>query len=362
MAEYDQYKEKKLVYYHDAHPDITADQITERVTAFATTDGDHRPDCTAQSWIVPEGYTFEEYKEKLKAGIMMKRENGILEARLHTAGDSCWWGTSPHAHIHSFFQWAGADRDNDIIIFGGTGKDFFGGYGTNHSDTTRDPSLGPFIPHPVHQDPWMLMEHQYWDGTHDIEAQVFGVDVPTIGVWNGGAFHTDIPLLTDITLATEDAWTTEMHFRVNMMPGDGIQTVWRELMGRKRFAYAELTGQIITARQALEWGMINEILPDTESAYRRAHEIADLIMHSGSRLTRRLTTQQLRLKWKQDFAQELRTGFSTEMYCTLAVDSPHSGVYWEGAVAEAKAVLAAEKKGKVVKPRIGPFIEEDIIK
>jgi len=40
------------------------------------------------------------------------------------------------------------------------------------------------------------------------------------------------------------------------VPGDGIQTVWRELMGRKRYAYAELTGEVITARKALALGMI----------------------------------------------------------------------------------------------------------
>ncbi|MDH4208445.1 MAG: hypothetical protein OEV76_06190 [Anaerolineae bacterium] len=31
---------------------------------------------------------FEEYSERLKRCLMMKRENGILEARLHTNGDS----------------------------------------------------------------------------------------------------------------------------------------------------------------------------------------------------------------------------------------------------------------------------------
>ncbi len=41
-----------------------------------------------------------------------------------------------------------------------------------------------------------------------------------------------------------------MHYRVNMVPGDGIQIAWRELMGRKRYAYAELTGEIITAQSA----------------------------------------------------------------------------------------------------------------
>ena len=106
-----------------------------------------------------------------------------------------------------------------------------------------------------------MYEYQYYDGTNDIEGQIFDIEVPTIGVWNGAAFHTDLVLFCDITLCTEDAWTTEMHFRVNMVPGDGIQIAWRELMGRKRYAYAELTGEIITARKALALGMVNEICP-----------------------------------------------------------------------------------------------------
>ncbi len=208
---------------------------------------------------------------------------------------------------------------------------------------------------------WTLYDHQYYDGTHDIESEV-NIDIPTIGVWNGGSFHSDLYLLTDITLATEDAWTTDQHFRLGMVPGDGLQIVWRNLMGRKRFAYAELTGEIITARKALEYGMINEIQPDLESCYKRAWEIADLIMHSGTRQTRRLTTQMLRSPWKEDVAKELRGSFGVEMWNTLTEESPHEALYWESAKAEARANKEAEKKGKVVRPRIGEFIEEDPIK
>lgn len=347
-------------YYHEVYGSKKAEDIHERVTPFATTDAGTRQDVTPQSFVIPEGPTFEEYSEKLKMCFNMKRERGILEARMHTGGDSLRWGLTPHAHVHSFFQWAGNDRDNEVIIFGGTGDNFFSGIGP--CDENRDASLGPFIPVPYDKNPWMLYEHQYYDGTRDILSEVFDVAMPTIGIWNGGSFHSDLFLLCDITLATEDAWTTDMHYRLNMMPGDGIQTVWRELMGRKRFAYAELTGEVITARKALELGMVNEILPDTESAYKRAWEIADLIMHSGNRLTRRMTTQMLRHKWKEDYAKELHGGFATEMYVTALEESPHDICYWEGAKAEAAAVLAAEKKGKIVKPRMGAFVEEDPIK
>ncbi len=133
-------------------------------------------------------------------------------------------------------------------------------------------------------------------------------------------------------------------------------------MGWKRFAYAELTGEVITAKMALEWGMINEIQPDLDAAYQRAHEIADLIMHSSTRQTRLLTTQVLRYPWKKAIAEELRNSFAMEMWNTLSEESPHVPLYWEVAKAQAKACIEAEKKGKVVRPRMGEFIEETPIK
>ncbi|MGC3993125.1 MAG: enoyl-CoA hydratase/isomerase family protein [Propionicimonas sp.] len=200
---------------------------------------------------------FEEYQEKCKHFLTMKRENGILEARLHTNGDSLVWNAQAHQGLHYFFDWAGRDPDNEVIILGGSGKDLFKGIGRVQPDGSTG-YAHEFDSAP--ENAWRLYDYQYYDGTNDIEGQVFDVEVPTIGVWNGAAFHTDLVLFSDITLCTEDAWTTEMHYRVNMVPGDGIQIAWRELMGRKRFAYAELTGEIITARKALELGMVNENL------------------------------------------------------------------------------------------------------
>lgn len=303
--------------------------------------------------------TFEEYSEKLKHCFTMKRENGILEARLHTNGGSLQWGAPAHQALHYFFDWAGRDPDNEVIILGGTGKDFMAGIGRLDSKGNWQPAT-EFNSAP--EEAWKMYEYQYYDGTNDIEGQVFDVEVPTIGVWNGAAFHTDLVLFSDITLCTEDAWTTEMHYRVNMVPGDGIQIAWRELMGRKRYAYAELTGEVLTARKALALGMVNEICDDTESCYKRAHEIAELIMRTGTRVTRRMTTQQLRKPWKEDIANELRNAFATEMFVTATEHSPHEVNYWHWAHEEAELVKAAEKQGKVVRPRIDGGQFEDEIK
>jgi len=308
----------------------------------------------------------EEYAEKLKDVYKMRRENGILEARFHTNGDSLWWGTLPHRAIWQFCVWAGQDMNNEVIIEGGSGKNFFAGiYGDSEASKDDEANKGTGFDEDAGHgvgNLWSMYEHQYYDGTNEIEGFYWDLEQPSIGVWNGAAFHSDIFLHKDLTLATEDAWTTEMHFRINMAPGDGIQIAWRELMGRKRFAYAELTGQIITARKALEYGMINEIQPDLEAAYTRAWEIAELIMLSGTRVTRRITTQILRAPWKMDIAWEGKHSFSTEMWVSATEKSPHDNMLWRGAQLEAAAVMAAEKKGMIVRPRVGEFKEEYEIK
>jgi enoyl-CoA hydratase/carnithine racemase len=350
----------KLEYAHEVKGSIKAEEITERIPPFSTTDADLRPEVDPGTWLLPEEATFEEYSKILSPVFQMKKKNGIIEARAHTAGGSLVWGFTAHAYMHKLFEYVNADRDAEVLIFGGTGDNFFESLGPHdaYRDTSRPLNLVPDT-HPDYD--WQLYEHQYFDGTNDIETEI-NISIPTIGVWNGGSFHSDLYLLTDITLATEDAWTTEQHFRLNMVPGDGVQIAWRNLMGWKRFAYAELTGEIITARKALEWGMVNEIHTDTEACYARAWEIADLIMHSGTRQTRRLTVQALRYPWKEAIAKELRGSFATEMWNTRTEASPHDPLYWESAKAEAKANLDAEKKGKVIRPRIGPFVEEDPIK
>jgi hypothetical protein len=108
--------------------------------------------------------------------------------------------------------------------------------------------------------------------------------------------------------------------------------------------------------------MVNEICPDLESCYDRAWEIAELIMRTGSRVTRRITTQILRMPWKEDISKELRNSFATEMYVTSTEHSPHENKYWDWAHEEAELYKAAEKKGKIIRPRVNGGKEEAEIK
>jgi enoyl-CoA hydratase/carnithine racemase len=142
------------------------------------------------------------------------------------------------------------------------------------------------------------------------------LEIPTIGLLNGPGFHTEICLMCDISLCTEDTQIFDLHYDIGSVPGDGIHSCFQELLGVKRAAYALLTGEAIDARKALEYGMVNEVVP-RDQLIGRAFEIADHIM-TQPRTTRRLTTQIVRRPWRRRITDDLDGGFGIQMFAHLA--------------------------------------------
>jgi enoyl-CoA hydratase/carnithine racemase len=142
------------------------------------------------------------------------------------------------------------------------------------------------------------------------------LEIPTIGVLNGPGAHTELCLMCDITICSEDAIIFDPHFVIGSVPGDGIHSCFQELLGVKRSAYALLTGQAIDAKTALEYGLVNEVVPK-DRLIERAYTLADHIM-SQPRTVRRLTTQILRRPWRQRIADDLDGGFGIQMFGHLA--------------------------------------------
>ena len=178
----------------------------------------------------------------------------------------------------------GADPENEVLILTGSGDEFMMG---------SDPE--GFALEEEDLEYWAY-EYAYKDGRINVSALVNDLEIPTIGLLNGPGFHTEIVLMCDITIAAEDATLFDLHYDIGSVPADGIHNCFQELLGVKRAAYALLTGEAITRRKALEWGMVNEVVPRGQ-LIARAYAIADHIM-TQPRTTRRLTTQIVRRPWK----------------------------------------------------------------
>lgn len=200
---------------------------------------------------------FADYKDKYSS-VRMRREDGILEMQFHTDGGPLRWSKRAHEDLECAFLDVGRDRGNDIVIITGTGEEYAGpavqpsGAGGHHNPRK-----------PVTAEEWDQL--WYWEGKH-LLMNLLNIEVPMIAAINGPAVrHPEIPLLCDIVLASDDATIQDSaHFNGGLVPGDGVHVVFPLLMGMNRGRYFLLTGQVLDARQALDLGLVSEVMPGAD--------------------------------------------------------------------------------------------------
>ena len=124
------------------------------------------------------------------------------------------------------------------------------------------------------------------------------IPVPVIAAINGPAWrHSEIPLLSDIVLASETAaFQDSAHFASGLVPGDGVHVVYPLLLGMNRGRYFLLTGETLDAEEAKRLGLVAEVLPP-EEVLPRAWELAGELTKRPTlllRSTRLMFTEYLR--------------------------------------------------------------------
>lgn len=224
---------------------------------------------------------FEDYSTKFDH-VVLTRENGILEFRVHTDGGPLQWGPGPHHELAQAFRAVAQDPENRVMILTGTGDSFSG------------PRAADVSFHSMPAEDWDVF-HYY--GTELMDS-LLSIGAVVISAVNGPALrHCELALMSDIVIASEDAeFQDSGHFRVGLAPGDGINVLTPHIMGLTRSRYFHLTGQVIPAEMALQYGIVNEVLP-REDLLARARELAALVNQQKPmviRHTRQLFTLELR--------------------------------------------------------------------
>lgn len=260
---------------------------------------------------VPEP-AFDEYRERFKHHFVMERTGGVLEVRMHNDGGEAIWSLELHRALTQMFRAVANDRENHILILTGTGDYWF---------RVLDSESFAQIEHD--DDVFRRKSYDMWyrDGMRMVESLLWDVDIPTIAVVNGPGFHTEFALLCDVTICADDARFFEAHLNIGLAPGDGLFLVLQELLGTKRATYAMHTVQRINAPKALEWGLVNEVLP-REQLLPRAREIASIMM-TRDPFIRHMTTQIVKRRWKRLFTDDLGFHISHEMWGTMVHRGKH---------------------------------------
>ena len=103
----------------------------------------------------------------------------------------------------------------------------------------------------------------------------FSSDVPVIGAVNGAAYTggLELALTCNLLIASEKAVFADTHAKMGMMPGWGLSVHLPIAVGQAHAVQMMTSCQPVAAKEALEWGLINELVPH-DTLLKRANEIA----------------------------------------------------------------------------------------
>ncbi len=89
---------------------------------------------------------------------------------------------------------------------------------------------------------------------------------PLIGAVNGAAITggLELALACDFLVASERARFADTHARVGIQPGWGLTYELPAAVGLRRAREMSATGNFVGARTALEWGLVNHVVPHDE--------------------------------------------------------------------------------------------------
>ena len=229
-------------------------------------------------------FTFEQYKDWFEFVQLKRSDSGVLEVKLHRNGSSLdMWGEDSISEVSLMFGIIGGDPDNRVIVLTGTGDYFIKAAPHDLPRSVQIPTTR-----------WHLLDYY----ARRIQRNLLALEAPVIAAVNGPCnVHAEIPILSDIVIASDAAWFEDgRHFTVGVTPGDGLIIPWTALLGPNRARQFILMGTRLTAAQALEAGVVMEVLPQ-DQVLSRAHEIAAEFATRPSQVlrhTRILLTRQYR--------------------------------------------------------------------
>ena len=144
---------------------------------------------------------------------------------------------------------ADADPETRVVVLRGAGRAFCAGYDLSDAD--------PDAPE--------RREALWWDrllqACADFEMKPFEMKKPVLASVQGYAVGggCELAMFCDLTICSENAQFGEPEIRFSN-PGPGL--IMPFIIGHKRARELLYMGDLIDARTALDWGMVNRVAPD----------------------------------------------------------------------------------------------------
>jgi len=161
--------------------------------------------------------------------------------------------------IRAAVEWANDNPEVHVIVVEGTGKGFCGGYDlVDYAEQKRD--------HPCQQEghPWdPMVDYRHMKRFTEDFMSLWRSPKPTIAKVHGAAAAggSDIAMCCDLLVMAEDARIGYMPTRVWGCP---TTAMWTFRLGPMRAKQMMFTGDVLSGKQAAEWGLATAAVPLAE--------------------------------------------------------------------------------------------------
>ena len=127
----------------------------------------------------------------------------------------------------------------------------------------------------------------YVDGVQRLPQALYNMDIPTIAAVNGAAVGAgcDLTMMCDMRVASENAMFGEVFINLGIIPGDAGSWFLLRRLGHQKAADLTFSGRMVGAEEALELGMVLEVVPH-DTLMDRARERAAVIASKPPRAVR----------------------------------------------------------------------------
>ena len=189
--------------------------------------------------------------------LLVDREDAIVTVTLNRPQERNAISEAGHiAELVEFCDWATAEDSLKAIVLTGAGSAFCAG---GNVKNMRD-RKGMFDGSPY------ALRNKYRKGIQLIPMALYELEVPIIAAINGPAIGAglDLACMCDIRVAAEGAVFAESFTKLGIVPGDGGAWLLPRIIGMARATQMTLTGDMIDAAKALEYGLVSEVRPAGE--------------------------------------------------------------------------------------------------
>ena len=163
---------------------------------------------------------------------------------------------------------AQANPDVRVVILTGNGPAFSSG--GNVKKIRAEMTESNKTPHEL--------ANWYREGIQRIPLALYDLEVPVIAAVNGPAIGAgfDVSMMCDIRIGSTKARFGETFVNLGIIPGDGGAWFLPKALGHQRAAELTFTGRIVNAPEALEIGIVLEVV-EPDELMPRVHELANEI-------------------------------------------------------------------------------------